>query len=67
MKIEKFVWKDDEMQLSQCVFCKHLIGNARCAAFRAGIPMKIRTNEHDHRKSFPGDNGIRFEPLEGKQ
>jgi hypothetical protein len=30
-------------------------------AFPAGIPEKILFYEHDHRKPFPGDHGIRFE------
>ena len=63
MKIDKFVWQEGELDISQCFHCAHLLGNKKCAAFDDEIPMEIRTNEHDHRKPFPGDNGIRFEKL----
>ncbi len=47
-----------------CLFCKHYIeseeGNA-CKAFPQGIPWQIFSEYYDHRKEFPGDNGIRFE------
>lgn len=53
----------------QCVRCKHMsverpedgIGS-KCAAF-ARIPREILDGEHDHTLPFPGDEGIRFEPL----
>jgi hypothetical protein len=35
----------------------------RCTAFPEEIPREIAGNKHDHRKPFPGDHGIRFEPL----
>jgi hypothetical protein len=35
----------------------------RCSAFPEEIPREIAGNKHDHRKPFPGDRGIRFEPL----
>lgn len=31
-----------------------------CKAFSQGIPEAIITGEHDHRKPFKGDKGIRF-------
>ena len=35
----------------------------RCTAFPDEIPREIAGNKHDHRTPFPGDPGIRFEPL----
>ena len=60
MLVDKFVWQDGELDISQCFNCAHLLGNKRCVAFPDEIPMQIRTNEHDHRKSYPGDNGVLF-------
>ena len=54
----------------QCYRCRHLDREAaaslhvmRCTAFPDEIPHAIAGNKHDHRKPFPGDHGIRFEPL----
>ena len=59
---------------SQCYFCKHLVRDGekvtlRCAAF-ARIPNEIigiTDEDHpepfDHRQPYPGDNGIRWEPI----
>ena len=50
-----------------CSFCKHvsLEQKRKCAAFRDGlIPLEIWNGDNDHRKPFPGDNGIQFEPAE---
>ncbi len=48
----------------QCFSCKHFIertGNgARCKAFDS-IPHEILRDEVDHRKPYPGDNGIQWE------
>ena len=56
------------MTLPQCAFCKHLrrddLSGNRCGAFHAGIPAEVFLNEHDHREPYPGDNDVRFEPVD---
>lgn len=47
----------------QCLTCKHYEGALTCAAFPNGIPVRILTGEVDHRQPVPGDNGIRWQPL----
>jgi hypothetical protein len=51
-----------------CAFCVHLrFDKVRsCVAFpkENGIPLKIWNGENDHTKPYPGDKGIRFEPIE---
>jgi hypothetical protein len=49
--------------LPQCVRCVHYLHSGRCAAFGVAIPVEIVAGKHDHRKPYPGDNGIQFEPL----
>lgn len=53
----------------QCFSCKHLKEGAppHCTAFPQGIPLIILENKADHRKPFPGDNGIHFEPNPGEK
>ena len=41
-------------------------GLGRCKAFPNHIPVAILTNEFDHTEPFPGDHGIRFEPIDEK-
>lgn len=53
----------------KCVECKHFRGPAKgdgfcCRAFPVNIPDAILDGVHDHSKPYPGDKGIRFEPLE---
>lgn len=53
---------------SQCQRCKHLIpGTLQCAAFPDGIPPEmfdeLEVPAADHRKPFPDDQGIRWEPI----
>jgi hypothetical protein len=51
----------------QCFRCRHFRPGYVCAAFPDGngIPNPILQNEHDHRRPYPGDNGVRFEPKPG--
>jgi len=48
-----------------CVSCKRLKTDgtkAFCEAFPKGIPEKILDGEDDHKKPFPGDNGVQYKP-----
>ena len=51
-----------------CSACRHLISTPRrvgeratCTAYPEGIPTGIWPEGGDHRKPWPGDNGVRFE------
>lgn len=62
---EKYSWGHEELGYSQCVDCKHARVGSFCDAFLqeegVEIPMEILTNEHEHKRPWPGDHGIRFE------
>jgi hypothetical protein len=49
-----------------CAFCQRLLANRAgtwcCRAFPKGIPAPLIEGRLDHRDSYPGDQGIRFEP-----
>jgi hypothetical protein len=52
-----------------CLKCKHFNQDLKstkfdCAAYPDGIPEAIYTSQNDHTQPYPGDNGIRFEPIE---
>jgi hypothetical protein len=52
----------------QCITCRHYHLDGVCDAFPRGIPHVIISGEFDHREPYPGDHGIRFEPIEdGKE
>jgi len=52
---------------TQCRRCRHLrSANWTCAAFPAGIPALILRGRFDHAIAYPGDNGVRFDPLPGE-
>jgi len=55
--------EDGRVILPQCYRCEHYIGMFICKAFRDDIPDDIFKNYSDHTKPYPGDNGIRFEPI----
>ena len=53
-----------------CAVCANLhrpinFSRPTCRAFPDAIPWEIRIGQHDHRKPYPGDHGIRFAPLPG--
>ena len=53
--------------LGQCGDCMNYDTMERnCTAFPDGIPASILRGDHDHRKTFPGDKGIRFTPYPSK-
>jgi len=49
-----------------CAICKHLTDatNKTCKAFPKEIPKTIWDGGNNHKKPYPNDNGISFEPLE---
>lgn len=58
--------------LSPCQTCRHYIQSSIgdllvCVAFPGGIPDPILSGEVDHRRSFPGDQGICYEPMHGPE
>lgn len=61
----------DDMTIThpvQCDACANLDRRhpewVSCKAFPRGIPTAILDGRHDHREPYPGDHGIRFEPID---
>jgi len=54
---------------ASCNYCQHLDWSSwdqvpmRCAAFPAGIPAAILQGQHDHKRNYPGDHGMKFEHI----
>jgi len=46
-----------------CLSCRHYHGFQKCDAYPERIPDKILAWKHDHREPYPGDHGIRYEPI----
>jgi len=58
------VGNPNELKVSQCTFCAHRSPDGTaCKAFPSGIPVELLYNEHDHRMEFPGDKGVRYQPI----
>jgi hypothetical protein len=63
---DRLTWKAKDLQASQCAFCAHKKQGVTCSAFPKGIPNAILLNQHDHRQTFRGDNGVLFKPVNGE-
>jgi len=64
-KFDKFIWKEGDIKLGDCISCEHKYQTgAFCDAFPGGIPEEINTGEVSHKKSYPGDNGIKYKAIE---
>tara|TARA_Y100000004_G_scaffold139486_1_gene158334 strand:- start:298 stop:498 length:201 start_codon:yes stop_codon:yes gene_type:complete len=61
MSLSKIEKNGVDVYKPQCNRCVHYLKNGKCKAFPSMIPIEILTGEHDHRKPFKNDNGIRFE------
>ncbi len=56
------------IHLCSCQTCVHYYQNSpgdllTCEAFPDGIPDTILSGIEDHRRSFPGDQGVMYEPM----
>ena len=51
---------------TQCIRCKHFLLSTQfnCDAFPERIPHEIFVGKVSHKKPYPGDHGIQFEPIE---
>lgn len=57
-------------QFPQCMDCINYLGkkengNHFCKAFPESIPAEIFWNRISHKTEVEGDNGIKFEPVDG--
>ena len=57
--------KDHLNKTPQGICCKnHHKRSLTCEAFPKGVPKEILHGHHDHREPYPGDNGIRYDPID---
>ena len=64
-RADRFGWEEGDLEFSQCFRCRHKTpGEEVCTAFPGGIPEAIRTNDVDHWRPYPGDQGVLFEAEE---
>ncbi len=61
---DRMLWRDGDVRVSQCAFCRHKGRDQTCSAFPAGIPAPILGNEVSHERPIEGDHGVRLEPTE---
>lgn len=67
--VAKNVESEFDVSRPMCYGCRHLDQDSvrhTCSAFPGGIPAPIWFSQYDHREPFPGDHGIRFEPIEAE-
>ncbi len=56
------------MAAPMCYYCRRFhADHFGCEAFPQGVPDLIMFGDADHRKPFPGDNGLRFALVPGKK
>ena len=59
----RFTGTSGSRWVTQCDGCRHRRpGTLGCEAFDV-IPAAILLGRHDHRTPYPGDGGIRYEPV----
>ena len=51
------------MAAPQCTKCALFTTDHTCEAFPCGVPDEIFLGAFDHRRAYPGDDGIRFEKI----
>lgn len=49
--------------INSCKTCRNYLTGGACVAFPDEIPDKIWTGGNDHKKPFPGDHDIQYEPF----
>lgn len=58
------------VRFSQCLDCQNFIGKNSegkfiCPAFPDGIPDEVFVSKIDHTEHIEGDNGIKYQEVEG--
>ena len=50
---------------TECITCKHYLGDLKCEAYPEKIPVPLLTGEKSHTKPYKGDGGLRYTPVKG--